>query len=505
MSAPLQVTKEAPPPPTSTIPSFRHRDHRGGESILLQRVFPSGFYPSKAPETPPRPTGKFRRSSPPSSPDKSLISEWKGLGVPRWGAAANRRGVTVTRVVVGAEVIAKAVRNDMIQFDPKFPCDAKEYVSPGRRLGSPSKPSPILPTRMTIDGSSLVSLDQKLVVTSIDERENPWQQPMIENLHPVNLRTCSSGIYRQEGRKRNRAILADANCSCTRACPLEAVNRNSLKPRARPRKTIDKSSSTPCIGGGGKDSLSGGGAGEKELKCAHDSRGDQADIFAKSEGRVSERRIHDKENTGDQPEGQPGILQGSNLGEISKNLGDDEKQGKKRSEELMVLSCEFSSTQHSRDTSINNSSQADQVERGRVDLALMDDASERVGEAWETSADNSISWQGESADSIASGNTLGEMQTSPKPVGYSVKYVSGKQSISTIDTECYVGHLSKNATNIVRCHFESQGTSVENIDSCFSGSRDILAADSSALISPAPPPAPSEQVRTQVVPDKKKR
>lgn len=126
-------------------------------------------------------------------------------------------------------------------------------------------------------------------------------------------------------------------------------------------------------------------------------------------------------------------------------------------------------------------------ERIDDELALLHEdelnGSGRLGGAW--AKDTPSVWSEDSARLVVSVTT----NDNPSIGQDSFDRVSGKRSFSSLGTERYRESLSKDATNILRSHLGSRN------NSCFSGSRYEAATDATALVSPAPPPAPSGQIK----------
>ena len=115
--------------------------------------------------------------------------------------------------------------------------------------------------------------------------------------------------------------------------------------------------------------------------------------------------------------------------------------------------------------------------------------------------DSSV-WNDESACSMLSVTTLEKVSCSSSLSGGSKEELASKRSFSSHQTERYGGNLSKDATDILRSHLESgsklsddnMGSMVDTMaDTPVLDSGDVMQGETAALISPVPPPTPSDQ------------
>lgn len=201
----IKTTQEAPPPPTFTVPAFRHRKHRG-DSTYLKDAYPSGFSRFKQPELGLIPTTLGHRTLHRSAEVKGILSERTRLGVPKWGHPCEGRFLKVTRVLLGGEAVISSAGNDLVQFGPSFYCgpDERLMTPPSSRLNNigQSRPPPSLsPKCTTIDGSALGATNL-LVASRLPEREAEWPH---RKMIPTRIPDSSGGQRYHEVIKRDRA------------------------------------------------------------------------------------------------------------------------------------------------------------------------------------------------------------------------------------------------------------------------------------------------------------
>ncbi len=464
----------------NTVPAFRAREHRGGEHDLLKDAFPSGFCRLQ-PEQRPLPTTtataatvRTRSMAPPPSKLqlRYLLEESKEVGVPPCGAASNRRPLNITRVLVGAKKVVDTVGSDLVQF-AGFSIGPAEYYSPRRGLGSPHHPrpsSPISPSRMTIDGSSLLRRGRGLLV-----------EPRAVNQWSRRKKICAQDdlAMSRDARKRIRPTTADRAQSGggpepwpyaaevltgrSSSRPGTAAQGPMLAPRTRGESPGGAEAIATRLGDDGDKEQAGSGAtgcGEEGPAAVAEAARVQADGSPPVDGGDHAAMAHGTaENHGDDPQ---------------KSSGD--------------LSCT-----HQLDSVPLSSGGKGTVdtrnERIEDDLALLHEdelnGSGRLGGAW--AKDTPSFWSEDSARLVASVTT----NDNPSVGQDSFDRASGKRSFSSLGTERYRESLSKDATNILRSHLGSRN----DANSCFSVSHYEAATDATVLVSPVPPPAPSGQVR----------
>lgn len=504
-----KVAIEAPPPVTFTVPSFRSRNHRGGESILLKYAYPSGFGQQTKPghhftlsAAAAAAADRRNQNLPPSSTQGGLVSETKGFGVPKWGAASKKWLLNVTRVVVGAEVADAGAGNELIHFGPEFPCGPTECLSPRAWSHRTRTSSPLSPTRMTIDGSTLKEKD--LLAASGTERET-YQSLKQFRLRspPFSVGSPRDGQASAQGpgeRKRNRADTAErahsADTSAVYPCPGESATMPPPKHCAG-RHVLHSSSGREGGDGGGvapEARVSGGGSRSAESRVEQDNRPTHGQkIHAKEDtSNAAVRRYVDAD-----PQESSNEHSRCNTGykESLEGRATDDQRSSQVSTALPKVVRPVDSGQIP-----NVTYREETAGRGGVEesIAFLDEQSGSLKEAWAVSGNNSSTLQVESACPLASATTLEASSASCESSlsGSSVDPLMAKRSLSSLDTERYGGTLSKDATDILRSHLESQTVHSKDIDTCLSSGQDMLAADHVAATSPAPPATSRLQVAT---------
>lgn len=486
-----KVAHEAPPPPTFTVPAFRARKHRGGESKLLKDAYPSGF--GNPSENRPRPSAidsSTRRALALTGGPRlrGLLHESKEVGVPPWGATAGRRTLNITRVIVGAKDVVDSVGNELVQFGPGFSIGPAEHSSPRPHQSRPRTPAtPLSPARMTIDGSSLKAWSSLLVgATTVDrDCENEWSPRKNRCGH----RDGSSPRHddKREGFKRIRPTTADTD-QCSRGPEPWPYTAESLTGRS------GRSSRPSTAGLGPKPAFRkrrGPGIAAASALGVHEVGGNEQADGRKNGVKKDPAAVS----------GVVGLSTDDSLGrgrcprpgDGSSDHGDavrNPPKASKPSQPLLPLKA--------RGTSKPDGGQGEEDKgekpRGQVVLLNKDEVTGSGsigGELAMDAQDNPSVWSDGSAcfaASVIMNENSGAY--SPLVADSSAEQVSAKRSFSTLDTERYRGSLSKDATDILRSHLESRSKAPSNANSCFSDSR-TAPTDATALVSPAPPPTPT--------------
>lgn len=475
-----KVAQDSPPPPTFTVPAFRARNHRGGESELLKYTYPSGF--CKCPENHPLPTttttstktAPGRNTLSLSGPQlRDLLHESKEVGVPPCGAVAGRQALNITRVVVGAKDLVDTVGSELVQF-AGFSIGPAELSSPTSINRThhlrPRTPSPVSPSRMTIDGSALLRGRSSLLVEA-RSAVNQWS----------GRKTCASDDFSSprdesnawKGRKRVRSATTD-----------RAHSSGGPGPWPYPAETLTGRSSRPSTSASTKNRGGSGGVAAAAALRVHNGGGSEQPRDRPSGGREDPARPVSQDNatkhgTADSRDQNiqsqiPTCTGTANIADQERDFPGVGAQG---------ISC---SVQKEGQADCRNET-AERIE-GQVAPLLSEhepNGGGRVDGAWAKDFPCPSVWSDGSTCFVASVSTNDD----------SAEQVAGKRSFSTLDTERYQGSLSKDATNILRSHLESRHKPPSNNTSCASDSRNAMATEGTALMSPAPPPTPPGQVR----------
>ncbi|CAM9229280.1 unnamed protein product [Hapterophycus canaliculatus] len=487
----VQAGLESPPPPTFTVPAFRARKHRGGESTLLKDAYPSGF--CNPPDSRPPPTKTATTCSGSKTRIKEfsldrhwlpdLLHEFKEVGVSPWGASSGWRVLNCTRVVFGATEVADTVGSALVQYGPGFSIGPAVHVSPERRgsnrfpLRRPPTPvSPTSPSRMTIDGSILRDQNSLLVEPSAVEHGNQWSP----------RKTCAAdwtsprdgdvfGGHKQIRPATNRAQSPGEPepwpCSAE-----ELTGRSSRPSTAAARPQLSSASGGKCCIGNRVDTgLSD--QGEEEEGQAYDR------AFGARKDAVAAATVVDSGVTRQQSGTLP--LPTQSPQQNGRDTTTD-PCAKKHVKNGHNLTGRFNPEE--RETNLRD----DRMSRLPDEGVDEDEASGslRLGEAWAIDAkDNPSVWSNCSARLLASVATNDSSAVCNSSVGEgSVELSSGKRSFSTLDTERYRGSLSKDANEILRSHTQSRKEPLSQANSSFSDSHHAATNNTMAMPSPAPPP-----------------
>lgn len=544
----LKATQEGPPPPTFTVAAIRFRKHRGGESMLLKHAYPSGFSPAKVsdkflastesrrppvpsvplvpfnddvPSIPPAPSDGGRHGLPvPFSGNRhgisvpfhdgrhgGLLYETEGFGVPPWGAADKRRVVRITRVLVGADVVADPAGSDLVQFGPGFPCGQPEFFPPPTKFSPWGRGStPVHQVRTTIDdrtvdGGRLFADDSKYL-------EDPWSSRASS---PGGVRPRDRGRNRQDGRKivvGGRPATGDRTADGSSRSNGAVVGAGAgAGPLSRPTEKTGGLSSSLCATRRSHDpdrsdrteGIDGGAGGEgayvvddAEKGClimARDDGNDDGDnraVYVK-EGTAAELSIPPPEEDHAQPTAQAGAA---------------DENGRECADEPPRLSIPVNSFKMAGSFSAEDGTSTDGAD-GRVEGQphhLLDGGRcARVGQALASSGGDTSVWNDESACSMLSVTTLEKASCGSSLSDGSMEQMASKRSFSSHETERYGGNLSKDATDILRSHLDSRSKlSDDNVGAIGDASMpdsdgDLMQGGTAALMSPAPPPTPSDQ------------
>lgn len=483
MGCPQKVAQESPPPPTFTVPAFRARQHRGGESELLKDVYPSGF--CKPPENRPLPTTtktvsttSNRRTTLSGPHIRDLLQESKEVGVPPCGATAGRQALNITRVVLGAKDVVDTIGSELVQYGG-FSVGPAELSSPTsiNRPHHSRPPSPASPSRMTIDGSALLRGRSSLLV----------EARSVVNRWP-GRKTCAPGDFASprdessntwKGRKRIRSATTD-----------RAQSSGGPEPWPYPAEALTGCSSRPSTSA---SAIRGGAGG----LAAAAPRGDNSNAHR---GREDPGRPVDGENT---PENGVGGIQDQNTQRPADTTNEVGQLG------LLGAQDNSSPAQEDGQAGCRN----EMAEKLEGELALMNEdhpkGSSRVDAAWANAKDYPSVWSdADGSACFASGGTNNNNHDNSVVCDSSVaddsaEQVAGKRSFSTLDTERYRGSLSKDATNILRSHLELRNKPPNTSTSCVSDSSNATGTEGTetegtTLMSPAPPPTPPGQVRPEI-------
>lgn len=478
-----------------TVPAFRARKHRGGESELLKDAYPSGFCSPS--ENRPRPSAidsSTRRALALSGGPRlrGLLHESQEVGIPPWGAATGRRALNITRVIVGAKDVVDTVGNELVQFGPGFSIGPAEHSSPRPHQSRPRTPAtPLYPARMTIDGSSLKAWRSLLVgATTVDrDRGNEWSPR--KNCRGHRDGSSPRGDGKREGFKRIRPTTADTD-QCSKGPEPWPYTAESLTGRS------GRSSRPSTAGLGPKQAFGkrrGPGIATASALGVNEARGDEQADGRKNGGKKDPAVAEVVQLSSDDSLGRsrcPHLNDGSNdNGGTARNPPDTSKL----SHQLCPLEARGTLKP------VGGQGEEENGERPRGQVVLLNEdeliGSGSIGGALVMGAqDNPSVWSDSSACFAASVVTKENSGAySPLVADSSVEEGSAKRSFSTLDTERYRGSLSKDATDILRSHLESRTKAPSNANSCFSDSRTALPTDTTVLVSPAPPPTPPGQVR----------
>lgn len=479
------------------MPAFRPRKHRGGESSLLKDAYPSGF--CRPPHNRPPPvtttttatdTRSTRRKTVWLSgpPRRDLLHESKQVGVPPCGVASSTRILKSTRVVIGAPDVVDTVGSELVQFGPGFSVGPAEHYSPRRctLTPDPSRPrtptTPISPSRMTIDGSTLWGQSSLLVEPRAGDRQN--QRPGLK-IRPQGEDICT---YDMEGNKRVRPTTADRIQSSA-----------GPEPWPFPRDKLTERSSRPSTTAQGQETTSWnrGDLGDDVSAVPYASEcGDDGRTLGRDDAEGAAAVTEDQQTQSASQRSTPRVHHLDNMSNTSEHgpVNTPHARGQTPTEKAKLadprgpLEIQTSrSVEKGRRAGCRNQ----RVDRSQeeVELRNEDELTDggRVGEAWAVDGkDDPSVWSGDGSGGIlASVTTNDSSAVCSSSIGddVSVEHVSAQRSCSTLDTGLYRGILSKDATDILRSHLESKNKPPVNTEACSSTSCDALGGDASSLIS----------------------
>lgn len=506
---------ESPPQPTFTVPAFRARKHRGGESPLLKDAYPSGF--CKPPEIRPLPTTTVTASSDPTTSGNNIsagaggpwlrevLHESKEVGISPWGACSGRRTLNFTRVLFGATDVADTVGSALVQYGPGFSIGPAESLSPRRRWSNrsdhrrPRTPSsPSSPSHMTIDGSFLRDRNSLLVEPCAVDQGKHWPQ---RKVYAPDWTSPRDG---------------DGNRGHKRIRPATDRVQSPGEPEPWPCATEELTgrSSRPSTANAAPQSLSANRA-----NCPADN-GMAAGPHVRDEGDQEQARDRDhgaKEDAA-AAAAMGGACGGQQAGTfpLSPHLNDsggartdscgkEDKNDQSRCGTSMVegaLDISLAKVPCDRNQEVGAMDFRDERSaRLPGEVIDEDDASDsvRLGEAWAIDAnDNPSVWSNCSARLLASVATNDSSAVYNSSVGEgSADLASAKRSFSTLDAERYRGSLSKDANEILRSHLRSRNELPGQATYSFSDSHHEVANEATAILTPAPPPPSTGQVRIE--------
>ncbi|CAM9091414.1 unnamed protein product [Ectocarpus sp. 4 AP-2014] len=477
----VQVAQESPPPPTFTVPAFRPRKHRGGESSLLKEAYPSGF--CRPPQNRPLPATTMTTATDTRStrrkmvwmsgpPREDLLHESKQVGVPPCGVASSRRILKSTRVVIGAPDVVDTVGSELVQFGPGFSIGPAEHYSPRRCILTPDRSrlrtptTPISPSRMIIDGSTLLGRGSLLVEPRAVDRQN--QRPGLKIRPPSEDNIYYT--YDMEGHKGVRPTTADRNQASAGPepwpFPCDRLTGRSSRPStmAQVRETASWNRGDPG------DDVS---AVPHASDCGHDGR-----TLGRDDEAATAAAGADQQTQSASQLSTPRVPHVDNEKNTSENGGVNtpDARGQTPTEKLKLR------IEDCRNERVGRSQEEVEL---RIEDELLDGG--RTEEAWMVDGkdDPSIWSAGGSGGMVASVTTKDDSAVCSSSIGddVSVEHVSAQRSCSTLNTGLYRGILSKDATDILRSHLESKNKPPGNAEACFSASCDALAGDTTSLIS----------------------
>lgn len=442
----------------------------------MKDTYPSGFYPTKSPELPSPAADTTCGGQLPialsGSENQSLVLEERGFGVPPWGGTASRRVLSITRLVVGAEVVADTVGSELVQFGPGFPCGAIDgEVSPRRRSHPTRATSPLSPTSVTIDGSTLRG--RNLLVALRMTRDNHWPQ-----------RRGVSPYFRSPPRTRDRTGTGQRVSSAGPTpwpAPIESSNEPISGLASEDSDLADSSSKEEVVDAAGPLETANGGTGRGEAReDAGGHMGDRTLDITEDDGKILETALDNPRGSASDAGGEADALEDS-----LHHVEDDNLDRRMKSGYMLGDSRVGEDTRHKR------------IESRETGAALVDKHIEKLGGAWTTVGNGGTVCQEENICSVASIATL-EVPTSRSPASEcSIRPLATKRSLSTLDTEGYGGNLSRDATDIVRSHLESRTENRDGVSAPFSGrlSPRVFSTDTMVLASTGSPPSPRMLVR----------
>eukprot|EP00752_Nemacystus_decipiens_P012681 g11234.t1 len=476
----ILVAQESPPPPTFTVPAFRARRHRGGESELLKDTYPSGF--CKPPALRPLPaTTKSSKAStrgqtlPWSGQQlRDLLQESKEVGVPPCGAAAGRQALNVTRVIVGAKDVVDTVGSELVQY-AGFSVGPAEVSSPTsvNKSSFLSRPLfPVSPSRMTIDGSALLRGRSSLLVEARSVGDKWSRQKTCGT--PGDFVTPRDESKALKGRKRIRSATADRAQSAGGPepwpYPAEALTGRSSRPgtsaSTKRRGLGGAAAASPRVNGCGEDYYYCARSGGTPLDGKEDpSRPETRDAVAKH-GVGGGRDYNTQGPTCTDTDSSP-----TTVADQCGFKGAHENSHWSQSVQETQAGCQ-DETGERRDGEPKQRQMPPSEDRDQPG-ERRSGSGRRFDGAWAKYNDRDVPsvWSDSESDAGGGGNSSmcfiapvgaqdGSDNDSSVVCGSSVsvandddgsaEQVAGKRSFSTLDTERYRGSLSKDATNILR-------------------------------------------------------
>lgn len=389
-------------------------------------------------------------------------------------------------MIVGAKDVVDTVGNELVQFGPGFYIRPSEGSSPRLDQSRPITPAtPIPPSCMTIDGSSLRAWDSLLVRANTVDRGNEWSPRKINGRCDG---TSPRGAGIRGGVKRIRPTTADTEqfSRGPEPWPYSAETLTGRSGRSSRPSTADLGPKPAFRKRRGPGSVAASALGVHNT--VEDEQADGRNIGGKKDpemAEVVELRIDSL-----------GQARCPHLNDRRDNVGDTVQNPPETSKIAHQL-CPL----EARGTlkPFDGQGEEEKWERPRDQGALQNKIGLSGSDSNEAltldARDNLSVWSGGSECFNASGiSNENSGVESPSVEEGSVEQVSAKRSSSTLNTQRYRGSLSKDATDILRSHLESRNKPPSNVNSYFSDSRTAILRSSTALISPAPPPTAPGQV-----------
>ena len=433
--------------------------------------------------------------------------ETEGFGVPPWGAANRRRVVRITRVVVGADAVADAAGSELIQFGPGFSCGQSEnFLPPKTKLLSwargSSSPPPTPAHNTMINECTLVEGGGLFADRKKHERPGcGWEGELFAASSKQELQTCSNGrTGSANGREGRNIIIRDTPAAVDEKT--RSGESGSLPPPTKSAHTFSLSSSLcaaskthddPNGSAHRAESIGGGAGGGGQEACVGTTEvgdamariHDDCAFHFKDEGTAAELPSPEEDDRAKPTTSQQaGTTADEEAGNVAPKLS------------IQIDAVKMSESYMSEDGSSHDREGGQGV--GQLHHHLRDVGCARVGQALASSGGDSSVWNDDNTCcTMLSATTFEKASCNSSLSDVSLEQLASKRSFSSHDTERYGGNLSKDATDILRSHLESESklSDTDNIDmnAPFPDSHDGVQRETAALMSPVPPPTPSAQ------------
>lgn len=413
----------------------------------------------------------------------------------------------ITRVVVGADAVSDAAGSELVQFGPGFSCgQSEDFLPPTTTKLLPwargASPPPHTPTYTTTINDCALG-EGGLFAARKNLEDKPCSNSRASSAGGVLPR--ERGMNGREGQNmiiRDRPVTADRKPRSGESGPLprptESAHMLSLSPSLCATKTHDdpKGSVRHTKGIDGINSTGGG-----EKTCVDTT--EIGELIARDDDDNDDDRafcVKDKDTAAGPPSPEENDQVKPTTTQQTGTTGDEESGHMAPKLSVQIDAVNMSGSYISEDGSSNDRRGGQGGEQQHHQL--LDDDCARVGHALASSGGDSSVWNDDNTYcTMLSVTTLEKASCNSSLSDGSLEQLASKRSFSSHETERYGGNLSKDATDILRSHLESESKLSDNdngdVNASYpdshSRSRDVMQGETAALMSPVPPPTPSDQ------------